>query len=751
MNTWIIPKAQTTPEKFLSSTVRMYEAQNRYGKERPFNYSMAVQQLRGWIYAAVWMNARAIATTPLRLYVRKRGGNKYFRSRALNHRDGRRKSFILGSLKQKPSEYVRNKVAEWGEEFEEVTELHPVLEVLSRPNPWMFGHEFSCVRHMFASLTGNCYLHPILESAAVSGKKVNRVKELWVMPSQFVKVIAATPNTDELIAGYMYGIDASVQQPFAPDEVMHFKLPNPESIWYGLGQMEAAWSTQRLSIAQRETDQAKYDNHARPDLAVITKSANLNIPQLKDLQQEWAQNFRGTFRQGSPVFLTGDTQVIPLNWMPSDQGDKEIITEEIAAVFGVPVSLLKANDPNLASATIGFASWREMTILPYCRMDEEFLNTKLLPIYGIEEDAFLCYDNPVPEDREQVRNDVVAFVGKVWTINEGRAKLGDEPLEDENADKLFVAGGQVALEDAGQPLMAPGSAFDFGGGKPSPRPNPDENKRIKASPPITRQSDHMFTRHKADAADDIREGEREKPILNMQAALNSVFERQRRAVVRACYGRKADVSLDEIVSSLMGFDKQIADAIAPFMAQQLLNGGAQGMLDIDLPADTFTVTNPKVAEFLRGYTIRLAGEINDYTANRLSETLAEGLDKGESSAMLARRVNGLYDDFDGYRSEMIARTESARAFTAGTEQAWRESGIVSGKKWMLAPGACEVCQAVANEFANTQVSLNEPFYPLGSVIRLPSGGIFKVDYTAVMGPPVHPHDRCSIRAVFMKE
>ena len=38
--------------------------------------------------------------------------------------------------------------------------------------------------------------------------------------------------------------------------------------------------------------------------------------------------------------------------------------EEIAAIFGVPVSMLKANDPNLASATAGYAMWREI-IGPY--------------------------------------------------------------------------------------------------------------------------------------------------------------------------------------------------------------------------------------------------------------------------------------------------------------------------------------------------------------------------------------------------
>jgi hypothetical protein len=116
--------------------------------------------------------------------------------------------------------------------------------------------------------------------------------------------------------------------------------------------------------------------------------------------------------------------------------------------------MLKANDPNLASATVGFASWKQTTILPLLRMDEETLNQNLLPLFNIEEDAFLAYDNPVSEDErfafEKLRSMVA---GGIMTANEARMREGLEAVEDPMADALLVNG---------QPLGGPAPVTPLG-------------------------------------------------------------------------------------------------------------------------------------------------------------------------------------------------------------------------------------------------------------------------------------------------
>jgi len=432
--------------------------------------------------------------------------------------------------------------------------------------------------------------------------------------------------------------------------------------------------------------------------------------------------------------------------------------------------MLKANDPNLASATVGFASWRENTTLPYCRQDEEFLNNALLPIYSIEDDAFLAYDNPVPENREEIRADVVAYVGAgVMTRNEGRQRMGEEQVDEENANKLLVPAGLQPIDRVGEmPAMGPLS-FTMGGsnaGK-SMRGEPDGNAEVnagKAGPrshagglAAIKQSEYTYARHQHKGDDTARDGEKEKLIREMTGNLNAVFAKQRRRVEAALRGddltqldgkawgsilMKGETpimaEINSILAQLHQYNPDIAEAISPYINAQLAQGGAMGLAEINLPADTFSVTNPRVAEFLDSYSVRLAGKINDYSIERLSATLADGVSQGESASALAQRVGEVYDDFSGYRSEMIARTESARAYVAGSERAWVESGVVEKKKWLLASAACPICSAIAKAFPDG-VPLDTPFFPLGSEIPLPDGRSFKVDYTSIMGPPGHPH------------
>ncbi len=748
---WASSKAQTSPDEYLKSSMKVMDTANKQGKDRPFNYNTAVANYRGWIYAAIWMNAKAVATTPLRLYARKGKGESLAKTSPIPIH---RKRFMMGKSKRQPSASVLHKAVEWGGEFEEVTDKNPITDLLARPNPWMLGQEFCSLRLMFTMLTGNFYMHPVVESVRYEGKGLSRIKELWVMPSQFVKIQPGNPTEEDYIKGYWYGVDQTRMHMFEPDEVMHMRQPNPRDQLYGLGQVEAAWDTQRLSIAQRETDQSRYDNLSRPDLAVITKSANMPLAQLKELQEEWARLFRGTFRQGAPVFLTGDTQVIPLLYQPTEIGDKEIIIEEIAAITGVPVSLLKANDPNLASAQVGFASWREQTILPYCRMDEEFLNAHLMPTFGNEDSAFLCYDDPVPENRDEVRQDLAAFLDKgMITLNEGRVSEGYDPVDEENADKLLLPAGRVPIDKVGEAPPSFGG-FSIGGGGNDRKPMNDEDdkkdaaKRLYAF--VTKQ---VYQSHgiyqKADADDTARDGESERLIRQLQLSVARVFAMQRKSCIAAMHGRKAGDAglLARAIAAIIKTDDDMATAIEPFMNKILGMGGKAGLIDIGLTPDVFDVTNPKVAEFMRQYTIRLAGEINGFTAQQLTETLSVGLDEGESISELSNRVSELYNDFEGYRSEAIARTESARAFTDGTAQAWSDSDAVAGKTWGLAAGGCRICKVIASKYGTTPIPLDQPFYQLGASIPLDDGKVYHVDYAAIMGPPGHPNCRCAIKAV----
>jgi hypothetical protein len=198
-------------------------------------------------------------------------------------------------------------------------------------------------------------------------------------------------------------------------------------------------------------DLSTFQNQARPDYAVVVKG-NATGDQLDRFQQQVENKLRGTRKNGSFLAMSGDVQFTPLNFPPKDLAGREEIVEEIAAVFGVPVSMLKANDPNLASAQTGFAQWREGTILPLCRMDEEELNQSLLPMFGLEDTHCLAYDNPVPADKAyELQERQTAVAGGWRTPNEARVEEGREPIDDEFADRLLVGGQPIGGGGFGGP------------------------------------------------------------------------------------------------------------------------------------------------------------------------------------------------------------------------------------------------------------------------------------------------------------
>ena len=424
----LLKKRQTSPDKYLASSVNVVAGGQQGAIRAPFNPGRGVQAYRSWVYAAASINANAVAALPLRLYAKK--DQSLLPTRAIERR---RKAYLMGDGEgeQRPSSNVMRKAAMHGDDFEEVVGPHPILDLLGEANPFLNGFDLTVLRVLYGELTGNAYLHPVIDEAT------GLPSELWPLASHFVEVI---PDEDQFIRGYLYGQNAQMKQVFETDEVIHFKRPNPGNLFYGLGKVEAAYGSILANDAVHQMDISTFANQARPDYAVVVKGSPTG-DQLDRFQSQVENRLKGTRKDGSFITVTGDVQFTPLNFPPKDLAGREEIVEEIAAVFGVPVSMLKANDPNLASAQTGFAQWREGTILPLVRMDEQELNQSLLPLFGMEETHCLAYDNPVPTDRAfELQERQTAVAGGWRTPNEARLEEGRQAIDNEFAEQLLYGG-----------------------------------------------------------------------------------------------------------------------------------------------------------------------------------------------------------------------------------------------------------------------------------------------------------------------
>ena len=73
-------KAQDTADRYLESSLSVLDRSGR-AKAQPFSYAAAVRAYSSWIYSAASINAQAVASVPLRLYVRSRPGRKLYETR----------------------------------------------------------------------------------------------------------------------------------------------------------------------------------------------------------------------------------------------------------------------------------------------------------------------------------------------------------------------------------------------------------------------------------------------------------------------------------------------------------------------------------------------------------------------------------------------------------------------------------------------------------------------------------------------
>lgn len=134
------------------------------------------------------------------------------------------------------------------------------------------------------------------------------------------------------------------------------------------------------------------------------------------------------------------------------------------------------------------------------------------------------------------------------------------------------------------------------------------------------------------------------------------------------------------------------------------------------------------------------GREADKIISEMRSNLSEGIRGGESIGKLTKRLSQYFDANLRWKARRIARTESTRAYNAGTVAVGMISDIVGGWEWLLSKDACEKCVAVGTIDGKPRVIPKGQSWATG-VSDNPA-------YSTVNYPPLHPNCRCSVLYVF---
>lgn len=256
-------------------------------------------------------------------------------------------------------------------------EVHPLLDLLTRPNPRVRGENFLYNLVGYYMIAGNAY-------AFAGGPESGAPKELWLLRPDTMSVIE---GADGLPGGYEQSVAARKQR-FGTEAILHWKSFNPLSDWYGMAPLEAAAMAVDGHNEGSRWNLALIQNGGAPSGVLYQEDADhpLTESQFSSLKEQVERNYTGGANAGRPLLLEGGLKWQEMGMSPKDMdwsGAKNMNAREIALAFGVPPQMLGIPDAQTYSnyAEARLSLWED-TVIPLVLDIAAELTNWLAPKFG---------------------------------------------------------------------------------------------------------------------------------------------------------------------------------------------------------------------------------------------------------------------------------------------------------------------------------------------------------------------------------
>lgn len=244
-------------------------------------------------------------------------------------------------------------------------EVHPVLDLIRRPNAVQGKADFFEAVYGQLLLSGNAYVEAVPGAGVVPG-------ELHVLRSDRMSLVPGADGWpvayDYVVGGRKHRFDMTAG--VAP--VCHIRAFHPQDDHYGFSPMQAAAVALDVHSSASRWSKALLDNAARPSGAIVYKGADgqgaLSADQYDRLVMEMESHHMGARNAGRPMLLEGGLDWKPMGFSPSDMEfhkTKEAAARDIAIAFGVPPMLLGVTgDATYANYQEANRAFFRLTVLP---------------------------------------------------------------------------------------------------------------------------------------------------------------------------------------------------------------------------------------------------------------------------------------------------------------------------------------------------------------------------------------------------
>jgi HK97 family phage portal protein len=551
--------------------------------------------------------------------------------------------------------------------------LVPLAKLLKRPNSTQAINEFIQMGVLHQHCGGSQHIRRIGTGTETVGGRVRAktAPELWLLRPDRVEVQWGEFG----VTGYK--LDNKTQ--LAPEEVLTIKSAHPGSDFLGLSSLTPIRGQVDSHSAITTWNANTFKNNAVPAGILSVKGLYQKPkPERDALEAGFAEKFQGLRNAGKVMILdvdvTGFTQLASnmkeLDWL----NGKRDLMREVCAALNVPSILL--GDPETATYAnyeTALRAFYRTNILPYMEHWSGEMTQWLGIQYGEDVEIVVLTGNiEVLREDENAKAQRQAL-RKHWTLNELRHEDGLEP---------------VAEPDCEIPIALLKQANPFAPTAPVDQTAP----RSKRSLPAQYHPRSLYpTLEQRAAAVDLAEHDRLAWTLKYQREMARYFDYQRGVVLDMVGARSKRMSGEELYLDFIR--KMKADPVFREHIGSLAESMYQSFADqaAEIAGGTINILdNTHIKTKIANDIEQRSALINQTTADQLRDVLRAGLDANEGPFDIAKRIGAYFDDISGYRAEMIARTETARAQSGASVDTWRElrddmgSPIVSSKEWISA-------------------------------------------------------------------
>lgn len=244
-------------------------------------------------------------------------------------------------------------------------EAHPVMALLSRPNPVQGRAGLLEAIYGHLLLHGNAYVEAVPGAASLPA-------ELHALRPERMALV---PGPDGWPVAYDYTVSGRSHR-FLMEEghgpICHIRSFHPQDDHYGLSPLQAAAVAIDVHNAASAWSKALLDNAARPSGAIVYRGGDgnsaLTSEQYERLVSEMEAHHQGARNAGRPMLLEGGLDWKPMGFSPSDMEFHETklaAAREIAVAFGVPPMLVGIpGDATYANYQEANRAFYRLTVLP---------------------------------------------------------------------------------------------------------------------------------------------------------------------------------------------------------------------------------------------------------------------------------------------------------------------------------------------------------------------------------------------------